>query len=201
MVGDSRGVINPGASLTPSDAANDAIAPAPGPGWALRPDGLYYRRAARVLILDEADRLLLIRGHDVDQPERSWWFTVGGGIDDGESDLAAAVREVREETGMVLDPAHLQGPVLTRSAIFEFVGPRCHQDEVFFLARWSGDNDFSRAGWTDIEHSVLDELRWWPLAELREVTIEVFPADLADVVEPLLAGWDGCVRALGLVEE
>ncbi len=75
-----------------------------GPDWVLGDDGLYFRRGARVLLLDDADRLLLVRGHDLDQPERSWWFTVGGGVDPGESDLDAAVREVREETGMDCRP-------------------------------------------------------------------------------------------------
>ena len=46
-----------------------------GDDWVLGDDGLRFRRAARVLLLDAEDRLLLVRGHDVDQPERSftWW--------------------------------------------------------------------------------------------------------------------------------
>ena len=71
-----------------------------GPDWVPGPDGIPYRRAARVILLDDADRVLLVRGHDVDQPERSWWFTVGGGIDGGETPRQAAVRELREETGI-----------------------------------------------------------------------------------------------------
>src|SRR5699024_5779123 len=90
-----------------------------GPGWTLGPDGLFCRRAARVLLLDDRDRLLLVRGHDVDDPGRTWWFTLGGGIDPGESAREAAVREVQEETGLRIAEGDLTGPVLTRSAIFD----------------------------------------------------------------------------------
>ncbi len=65
------------------------------------------RHAVRVLLLDEADRLLLVRFWDQD---RSWWCTPGGGIEPGESDLAAAARELREELGeapIEIGPLHL----------------------------------------------------------------------------------------------
>ncbi|GEA88837.1 NUDIX hydrolase [Cellulomonas cellasea] len=177
-----------------------------GDEWVLGADGLRFRRAARVILLDDADRVLLLRGHDLDQPERSWWFTVGGGIDAGEDARTAAVREVREEAGLVLDPADLVGPVLTRSAIFDFYAEHCRQDEVFFLARVEGREltdaaTSSREGWTQVELDVLDELRWWDLDELAGVELEVFPEGLVDLVRPLLSGWDGTTRHLGLARE
>ncbi|WHP19572.1 NUDIX domain-containing protein [Cellulomonas sp. ES6] len=164
-------------------------------------DGLRFRRAARVLLLDADDRLLLVRGHDADQPERSWWFTVGGGIDPGEDERAAALRELREETGLLLDDGALVGPVLTRSAVFDFYAERCRQDEVFFLARVGSALDtgaIDRAGWTDVELDLLDEMRWWHLDDLAAESREVFPEGLPDLVRPLLGGWDGTVRHLGL---
>lgn len=206
------------AAAGPAGAAGTGTGPAPsspldadaetpratlGPDWVLGPDGMRHRRGARVLLLDAAGRILLARGHDTDQPERSWWFTIGGGIEPGESDRDAAVREVREETGLHLDPADLQGPVWTRSAIFDFYRELCRQDEVFYLARLTthGDLPLSRDGWTEIEHDVVDEMRWWTLPELRTVSIEVFPEHLPDLLEPLLAGWDGTTRHLGEARE
>ena len=174
-----------------------------GPDWVPGPDGLLFRRAARVILLDEQDRLLLMRGHDLDQPERSWWFTVGGGIAAGEGSREAAVRELHEETGVVLGVEDLVGPVYTRSAVFDFYAAHCRQDEELYLARVDsrGLTEFTREGWTHVERDVLDELRWWDLDELRDVRIEVFPAGLVDLVAALLPRWDGVTRHLGLARE
>ncbi len=174
-----------------------------GPDWTRGPDGLLHRRGARVILLDEHDRVLLIRGHDLDQPERSWWFVVGGGIDEGESALDAAVREVREETGIELAADEVLGPVFTRSAIFDFFREHCRQDEEIFLARVPSSSFVveDRSRWTTLEQDVIDELRWWTLAELALVEIEVFPEGLATLVESLLPQWDGVTRHLGLARE
>ena len=174
-----------------------------GPERTRRADRMLARTAARVILLDEHDRVLLIRGHDADQPERSWWFTVGGGIDAGESAREAAVREVREETGIVLADDALVGPVLTRSAIFDFFFEHCRQDEEIFLARVPASSFVAedRSGWTALEQDVIDELRWWSLADLAAVEIEVFPEGLATLVAGLLPQWDGETRHLGLARE
>lgn len=193
------------ASAVPSRSSADGGGPVHGlgPEWRRGDDGLLFREAARVILLDEDDRVLLIRGHDVDQPDRSWWFTVGGGIDDGEDASSAAVREVREETGIALVVDDLVGPVFTRSAIFDFYAEHCRQDEILYLARVpaSAFDAVDRGGWTELEHDVIDEVRWWSLDDLDRVDIEVFPDRLVDLVRGLLPAWDGETRHLGLVRE
>jgi len=151
-----------------------------------------------VLLFDELDRLLLVRGHDVDQPERSWWFTVGGGIGVGESSAQAASRELFEETGIRLAPDTFEGPVFLRQAVFDFRAQLVRQDEEFFLARVTGAGPLDYSGWEAAEVEFMDEVRWFDLDELAAVTIEVFPAGLADLARPLLGGWDGVTRDLGL---
>ncbi|NLF04835.1 MAG: NUDIX domain-containing protein [Actinomycetales bacterium] len=164
-----------------------------GPDWVPGPDGLPFRRAARVVLLDEADRVLLLRGHDLDQPERSWWFTVGGGIDAGEDARAAAVREVREEVGLSLAREDLVGPVFERSAVFDFLAQHVRQDELIFLARVAAFDVVAvdRSAWTEVEVAQLDELRWWELDELEREQGEVYPEGLVELLRPLLGGWDG----------
>ncbi|WP_034608746.1 NUDIX hydrolase [Cellulomonas sp. URHD0024] len=192
------------ASAVPGRTSADGGGPVHGlgPEWRRGADGLLFREAARVILLDELDRVLLIRGHDVDQPERSWWFTVGGGIDDGEDSAAAAIREVREETGISLGVDDLVGPVFTRSAIFDFYAEHCRQDEVLYLARVPAAAFVpDSAGWTDLELDVIDELRWWSLDDLAQVDIEVFPDRLVSLVRGLLPVWDGVIQHLGLARE
>ncbi|HXC80625.1 MAG TPA: NUDIX domain-containing protein [Trebonia sp.] len=61
------------------------------------------------VIKDGAGRLLLVkRGHE---PGKGLWSIPGGRIEPGESDEAALVREVREETGLVVTAGRLVGAV------------------------------------------------------------------------------------------
>ena len=106
-----------------------------GEEWQPGPDGIPYRAAARVLVLDAEGSILLLEGHDDNDLDHRWWFTIGGGIATGEDARTAAGRELAEESGFVVDPAELIGPVATRSALFEFVRHTVRQDEEFFLWR------------------------------------------------------------------
>ncbi|WP_369373562.1 NUDIX hydrolase [Promicromonospora sp. Populi] len=169
-----------------------------GDDWVPGPDGVRERSAARVILMDDDGRVLVMRGHDVNQPERSWWFTLGGGIDAGESPVEAALRETREEAGITLAPSDLVGPVLTRTGIFDFFAETCRQHEVFYLARIPNAVEVSADGWTDAERELLDEVAWLTAAQLREQPLEVFPPELPDVVEHLIAGWDRQIRHLGV---
>jgi len=149
-----------------------------------------------VIIVDPDDRVLMLRGHDADEPSRGWWFSIGGGLDDGETSRAAALREVREETGIELPDDALVGPVFTRSAVFDFAFERWHQDEELFYARVGPDTTLTTSGWTDLEGQLLDDLRWFTLDELAGVDLEVYPLGLVDLVRGLLDGWDGVTRHL-----
>ena len=185
--------------VAPSSAAPDPLGARVtqlGPDWVAGPDGVPYRKGARLILLDARDRVLMVRGHDVDDPARSWWFTVGGGIDPGETPTAAAARELREETGLMIDPEALVGPVATRTAAFDFARRTVRQDEEFFLARIGVPEPLVTDGWTDVERSFMDDVRWLDLDTLATVPEEVFPEGFVDLVSELLGGWDGVVRRL-----
>jgi len=147
------------------------------------------RVTARVLLLDPDDRVLLMNGRLPGAPTgEGAWFTLGGGVEAGESVRQAAVREVLEETGFAA--VQLGAHVWTRRLdIHDAEGPIA-ATEHFFLARCSGGEP-SRAGWLPIEHQLIDDLRWWTLADLRLCEERVFPPDLADRLAEALASEDG----------
>jgi 8-oxo-dGTP pyrophosphatase MutT (NUDIX family) len=92
------------------------------------------RTAARVVLLDDADRVLLLSGTDP-QVDSRWWITPGGGVETGEGLVGTAVRELTEETGFRLAGEQLIGPIWHREAEFTFTGIDYVQTEYYFVAR------------------------------------------------------------------
>lgn len=163
--------------------------------WTRAADGVFERIAARVVIVDGDRRVLLMRasgGEGHGDGEATFWFTVGGGLADGEDERAGAVREAHEETGVALDPDGLIGPIARRIPTFTFLGRTCRQDERLYLAHVPAGTPVSTGGWTDVETAVMETLTWWPLDELRQTDATIYPPDLGDRVAALVDhGWDG----------
>lgn len=135
------------------------------------------RRTARVLLIDETGRLLLLTDRDLGRPETHWWITPGGGVEPGESVIAAAVREVAEETGLPLELSALVGPLLVRRAVHDYSDVVVDQEDTFF-ACWVPAFDVSYAGHTEEEKLAQTVHRWWTRAELATTTEDLRPPDL-----------------------
>ncbi len=135
------------------------------------------RPTARVLLLDPGDRILLMKGRLPSNPDAPGvWFTIGGGIEPGESLYEAAAREIVEETGLtdaVLGEIGWRGEVVLpdrkqRPILFK---------DTFILARCAG-GAVVRHGWQALEQEFVDDMRWWALDELEATGESVFPPDL-----------------------
>jgi 8-oxo-dGTP pyrophosphatase MutT (NUDIX family) len=154
------------------------------------------RRAARVLLLDPDDRILLLHGFDPLVPGRTWWFTPGGGVEPEEELTGAALREVAEETGIT--DVELGPLVARRSSAFSFDGRSFDQDEWYYLAR-TATTAVDGSGRTELERRSVDGSRWWPPGELLDTEETVYPEDLGRLLRHLLVDGvpDGPVRLSG----
>ncbi len=144
----------------------------------------------------------MVLGHDPDAPERGFWFTPGGGIEHGESPREAAVRELAEETGYVLDTHELRGPVWTRTAVFDFASLPYTQTEDIFVADLADTEAHERAEavWTQEEVETIDGVSWLTLEELTLDAREVFPAQLLENWDTFIE-WSGVTTDLGEMDE
>jgi len=69
-------------------------------------EDIKIRPSARVVLLDDADRLFMLRIHDPSATRgpnpitADFWLLIGGGVQAGETYEQAAYRELVEETGI-----------------------------------------------------------------------------------------------------
>lgn len=156
------------------------------------------RAAVRVVVTDGAS-VLLFRDTDPGLPGTQWWTTPGGGMDPGESEQETAVRELREETGLEVEPSSLVGPVMRRTVVHGYSDQILEQTEAFFVlttARFDPDD----SGYTEDEKLTLTGVRWWPLTELANAGDPVWPGVLPELVA-LAETPDRWPWAMGTVEE
>lgn len=137
-------------------------------------------RATVRVIMIENDRTLLFEDSDPGVPGTSWWTTPGGGVDEGESEAHAAIREVAEETGYRLAESELLGPIAVRHVVHGYSDLVIEQDESFFLAMVSPfEVDFSAH--TPDERLTLLGHRWWTHDDLRHTDDWIWPYELVEL--------------------
>ena len=145
------------------------------------------RKTARLIVLSPEQEVLLVRYEGLQPPDPlrpeilSYWVTPGGGVRDSEDYGEAAMRELREETGVELSSV---GPwVWKRKLILEHEGLLKEQHERYFLC-WAT----AEAPLENHTDEPIREIRWWSLDELRSANEVFFPSGFVDLVAPLLSG-------------
>ena len=138
------------------------------------------RRAVRVILVDDRDRLLLFEDSDPGVPGVTWWATPGGGMDPGETERQTAVREVAEETGSQLREEDLVGPLARRRAVHGYSDQILDQEEPFFLAVVP-EFDIDVSAHTEEEKFTFQGHRWWTRTELESTDAWIWPARLLEL--------------------
>ncbi|MDQ2795921.1 MAG: NUDIX domain-containing protein [Actinomycetota bacterium] len=132
-----------------------------------------------MLLLDDRERVLLFQDSDA-AVDRRWWILPGGGIDAGEDELAAVLREIEEETGCRLDASDVRGPIARRHVTHGYSDVVVEQDDAFYVVAVPAF-EVSTAGHTADEQQTLLGHRWWTRAELDTATDAIWPALLPEL--------------------
>jgi 8-oxo-dGTP pyrophosphatase MutT (NUDIX family) len=140
------------------------------------------RPAARAIVLDDADRILLVR---FDFGDRLVWATPGGGIEAGETDEHALRRELSEEAG--LEDFEVGPLVWTRTHRVPMGGGRWDgQNERYYLVLTPAFEPAPRLSWEELRKEGMTGIRWWGLDELEAAAAVFAPRRLPRIVRELV---------------
>lgn len=143
------------------------------------------RQATRAVMLDPADNILLVHS---DWPELGipggFWACPGGGVEEGEDDISALRRELREEVGFELADV---GPAVWRSRHRFAIPGYDGQEDVYYLVRTEHFVPAPRLTPEQLLVTHVRGQRWWSLDEIRAGHATFAPRRLADYLHELIA--------------
>jgi 8-oxo-dGTP pyrophosphatase MutT (NUDIX family) len=147
------------------------------------------RSCVRVVLQDAAGRVLLFRAQLGSRSSEHWWELPGGGIEPGESYQQTAVRELAEETGLLVSPAQVGPPRWRRTSTWTARGVRRLQHEVVVAVRLDADQPpVTDGGRTPEELEEYVEARWWEIGDLLASSERFYPGQLPALLPAFLAG-------------
>ena len=146
-------------------------------------DGLRIREAVRALVIDDDERVLLVR---FEFPTATVWALPGGGVEPGETPLDALRRELHEELGLV--DVEIGPHVWSRLHVIPFLDGRWDgQRDLVHLVRVPAFEPAPVLTWEQLRAERLHEIRWWRVDEVEGAhDVRFAPGELARHLRRLL---------------
>jgi 8-oxo-dGTP pyrophosphatase MutT (NUDIX family) len=148
------------------------------------------RHVVRLVVLDPAGHVLLFHTRDSTDPSLgTCWELPGGGIEPGESHVDAAVRELREETGIAATAEQIGPPTWRRDATYRYRGERRLQHERVVSVRLPDPTpEVDAARRDDDERADCFGWRWWDVPAIVDSDDRFYPGRLPHLLPGFLAG-------------
>lgn len=153
-------------------------------------EGYIVRHAVRVALFDARQQVLMLSTKDDSNSAFGLsWELPGGGMVAGETVVEAAIRELREETGIILSVSDIGAPLWHRDVLFTYRGERRLQREAICVAHIATAEPFvDSSGREFFEREDHQLYRWWTAEEMRTSSARFYPRKLPDYVAPLMSG-------------
>jgi 8-oxo-dGTP pyrophosphatase MutT (NUDIX family) len=139
------------------------------------------RTSARVLPVSPLGEVLLMHARDPAYPDDWHWVSIGGAVEPGESLEEGALRELREETGIVVSPVALSPAVHVGSHDFSWNGQDYANHSTFFAIALDRDVEVVLDGLEELEVGNVTAAAWWFPDDLDEDGTAASP-DLPEIM-------------------
>lgn len=127
--------------------------------------------AAANLIIRHGSHVLLQKRSDMVDSWPNFWAFPGGKLDDGELFREAAIRETREEIGIIVNPADIKQEVMV-----------AHRTITGVKTIYIGQVEIYENSPAILESDLATDLAWFPITELPSPMIPIHQAAL-DAIE------------------
>ena len=148
----------------------------------------------RIILINSNKEILLMCADDESTKSRDgiyygkFWFLIGGKVDDNESLLEAAKRELFEETGIPAEKV-VFGPIVWYGEFKMFLsGILKHIDQKFIVAHIHGSANISKDYYTESEKKIIKAVEWFCLSKIKDYPELIYPVVLKDHLPPILEG-------------
>ncbi|MDR1694180.1 MAG: NUDIX domain-containing protein [Lactobacillaceae bacterium] len=119
----------------------------------------YYKTRLAIYIMFVKDNKILLSKRRSTGYKDGWYGFVQGHIENGETPTEAAIREAKEEAGVVISPEDLEFGLVCHNQV------EVHYIDFFFVCeKWDGEIK-------NMEHDKCEELKWYDISSLPELTM------------------------------
>jgi 8-oxo-dGTP pyrophosphatase MutT (NUDIX family) len=150
----------------------------------------HIRTAARVLPVSAEGEVLLLQCQDPARPGDLHWISIGGAVDPGETRVEAALRELREETGIEAEADDLTEPIHSGDYHFSWDGSEYLNRTTVYALPCDRGVEVSLAGLEPGEIGNVLRASWWTPEALAADGTAANP-DLPDVMSLAIAAVRG----------
>lgn len=127
------------------------------------------KEAVGIIIVNQNDEILLLQRSGAENSERGKWSIVGGVAKQGEQPVDTAIRQIREELRMLVEPQHLQ--LITENNFSYDDTETPHKARIFLLLPKL--KDIPGIG----EPHLTSTYRWVPKHELHKYPLASYTED------------------------